>query len=157
MLATLYIATTISSWIMTGIGVVAFAEKLKNDGYKMIQKEKTKSEKLLDNTRTAFYMLTPGLNFLVGYVLLFKFDEVYKKVMTDFVRDGKIVKNNEESENVDIDLQTKEMNNPKKYSDLSNEEKLALLEDEKKRLLREQSTGSESKSYNDRGAFTKRK
>ena len=88
---------------------------------------------------------------------MFKFDEMYKKAMTDFIREGKAVKINEEQENVDIDLQTKEMNNSKKYSELTNEEKLALLEDEKKRLLREKDNSSKSKPYNDRGAFAIRK
>lgn len=156
MLSTLYVATTLSAWILTGIGIKVFNERIKNEGYSFPKKEKSKSEKILDNTRTAFYMLTPGLNFLVGYLFIFKFEEIYSRMTKEFIKEGKLVKD-ESKEEIEIDLQTKEMNNPKKYSELSNDKKLELLEAEKKRLLRQKEFHSQDKTYNDRGAYFKKR
>lgn len=156
MFSTLYVATTLSAWLLTGIGIKAFNERIKSEGYSFSKKEKSKSEKILDNTRAAFYMLVPGINFLIGYLFVFKFEEIYSRMTKEFIKEGKLVKD-EYKEDIEIDLHTNEMNNPKKYSDLPNYKKLELLEAEKKRLLRQKELHSQDKPYNDRGAYSKRR
>lgn len=104
------------------------------------------------------FISLPVINILFSGFVTLAFDKAYEIVKESWIRDGKAkkIENNEETKNedIDIDLNSKDMNKTRKYSELSNEEKLAVLEREKAFLL-SINNRDEVKSYNDKGAYKK--
>lgn len=157
-------AIYLCAWLSYGLSCVALASKLDAEGYKILNTE-TKAEQVVNLAKTIIVMLVPGYNLVVGLTALFKFDEMYKRTKERLIEQNKLItkeeyeKQQQEKKPVKINLQTKEMNKTRNYSDLSNEEKLILLEEEKQRLLREKEVGKneETKPYNSRGAYSKRR
>lgn len=158
MLGTLYVGTTIVGWGLYGLSSVAMASKLTREGYRFVKNNKSQAEKIVDITKTLFIMLVPGLNLLIGGITIFKFEEFYEECKKDWIKKGRLVKKEEpteKEESVNIDLQSKDNNNPKRYSELSNEQKLVILEEEKTRLLQEKANKDKTEPYNYRGAYRK--
>lgn len=156
----LYLATTIASWILVSMSSKAITSRLKEEGYDIHKKEKPKAEARLDKVKVIFFMLLPVVNIAFAGFMAFAFDKTYNIVKKSWLKEGKISKleekvESEEKTTVDIDLHSNEINQPRKYSTLSTEEKLRVLEEEKTSLLREQNDSSYP--YNDKGAYTKKR
>ena len=154
----LYLGTTIASWILMTIASKAIYGRLKEEGYEFIPKKKTKAEERQEKAKVILVMLLPVINILFSGFVTLAFDKVYEIVKESWIRDGKAkkIENNEETKNedIDIDLNSKDMNKTRKYSELSNEEKLRILEEERKSLLKEKEP---TEPYNYKGAYTKSK
>lgn len=161
MLGTLYVGTTIASWVLLGLTSIACNERMKREGYEIIKEKKSISERIIDFVKIAFNMSIPGLNILSMVVNTLKFDKTYERVKNSLIESGKAVKKDKNDQQVDMNIKTKGINNTKKYTDLSNESKLRLLEEERDRLLREKNgsnnLGNTNESYNSRGAYSKKK
>jgi hypothetical protein len=151
----LYLGTTIASWILIGIASKTISAKLDTEGYDYIKSKKTKEEQRQENAKVILLMSIPIINILfAGYVTL-HFDKLYIGLKKRWLEQGKIKKKEENKESkVEIDLNSNEINKTRKYSELSNEEKLRILEEEKAKLLRQE---EKNESYNSRGAYIKRK
>ena len=154
----LYLGTTVASWILMTIASKAIYSRLKEEGYEFIPKKKTKAEERQEKAKVILVMLLPVINILFSGFVTLAFDKAYEIVKESWIRDGKAkkIENNEETKNedIDIDLNSKDMNKTRKYSELSNEEKLRILEEERKSLLKEKEP---TEPYNCKGAYTKRK
>lgn len=154
----LYLGTTVASWILMTIASKAIYSRLKEEGYEFIPKKKTKAEERQEKAKVILVMLLPVINILFSGFVTLAFDKAYEIVKESWIRDGKAkkIENNEETKNedIDIDLNSKDMNKTRKYSELSNEEKLRILEEERKSLLKEKAP---TEPYNYKGAYTKRK
>ena len=154
----LYLTTTVVSWILMTIASKAIYSRLKEEGYEFIPKKKTKAEERQEKAKVILIMLLPVINILFSGLVTLAFDKVYEIVKESWIRDGKAkkIENNEETKNedIDIDLNSKDMNKTRKYSELSNEEKLRILEEERKSLLKEKEP---TEPYNYKGAYTKSK
>ena len=158
MLGTIYLGTSIAGWILYGISSTAMASRLKREGFELVKSNKSKAETLVDLTKTLCIMLLPGINLLIGAVAIFKFEELYDDTKKTWIKKGKVIKKDEtvkQEEKVDIDLLSKDNNNPRRYSELSNEQKLIILEEEKARLLRTKENTSKAEPYNYKGAYRK--
>ena len=158
MIGTLYIGTTIAGMTMYVISSQAIISRLKRENYEVVKNKKSKAESIVDLTKVLCLMLTPGLNLLLGLVSVFSFEELYEKTKKSMLSAGKLIKKkdfDEEKENVDIDLVSKDLNNPKRYTELTNEQKLAILEAEKARLLQEKDNKAKTEPYNYKGAYRK--
>jgi len=129
----IYLASCIGSFITLTTIAKASDERLKREGYCEVPSEKSKSEKFLKNLEFYGFMLFFPLNIIIAITGVVKFDEIYRELLIEAEKDGRIVK--KQDKEVEIDLKTKEMNRTRKYSELSNEEKLKFLEKEKSRLL----------------------
>lgn len=154
-----YLTTTVLSWVLMGISSKAIYSRLKEEGYEFIPKKKTTDEERLEKTKAILFMLLPVVNILFSGFLTFAFDKAYEIVKNTWIKEGKAVlkeEKEEPKEEVEIDLNSKDMNQTRKYSELSNEEKLRILEEEKANLLREKESTT-SQSDNSRGAYTKRR
>ncbi len=154
----LYIGTTIASWILMNIASKAIYSRLKEEGYEFIPKKKTKAEERQEKAKVILFMLLPVINILFSGFVTLAFDKAYEIVKESWIRDGKAkkIEKTEEKpkEDIEIDLNSKDMNKMRKYSELTNEEKLRILEEERKSLLREKEP---TEPYNSKGAYTKRK
>lgn len=101
---------------------------------------------------------------LFASVLVFGHDKVYEIFKESLIKEKQLVKKEEpkeekKTEDVNVDMKTNEINRTRNYSDLTPQEKLAFLEDEKRRLLseKEKPKGNETTAYNAHGAYTKKK
>ncbi len=154
----LYLGTTIASWILMTIASKAIYSRLKEEGYEFIPKKKTKAEERQEKAKVILVMLLPVINILFSGFVTLAFDKAYEIVKESWIRDGKAkkIEKTEEKpkEDIEIDLNSKDMNKTRKYSELTNEEKLRILEEERKSLLREKEP---TEPYNSKGAYTKRK
>jgi len=161
MLGTIYAATTFAGWAMYITAAVGMSARFKREGYELKKNDKSTPEKIIDLAKTFILMSIPGLNLLIGGISMFKFDEVYTSIKEKWIAQGKAVlkeeKENKPNKEVEIDLLSKDNNNPKRYTELSNEQKLSILEEEKARLLREKEnqTKTQTEPYNYRGAYRK--
>lgn len=151
-----YLTTTIASWVLMGIASKAIYSRLKEEGYEVIPKKKTKAEERQEKAKVILFMSLPIINILFSGFVTLAFDKAYESVKQTWIEEGKAVLK-EEKEEVEIDLKSNEMNQTRKYSELSNEEKLRILEEERASLLREKEPTNGNESYNSRGAYTKRR
>ena len=154
----LYLTTTIASWVLMNIASKAIYSRLKEEGYEYIKPQRTKAEERQEKAKVILFMSLPVINILFSSFVTLAFDKAYQIVKETWIKDGKAKKidNKEETkkEEVEIDLNSKDMNKTRKYSELSNEEKLRILEEERKNLLKEK---EQTEPYNSKGAYTKRK
>ena len=151
----LYLGTTIASWILMSITSKAIYSRLETEGYEYIPPKLTKAERRQEKARIALLMCIPIVNIMLASIMTLSFDKAYSHIKYQWIKDGKAKKKEVNNvKKIEIDLETNEINKTRKYSELSNEEKLKILEEEKKRLLREKEQPKEEKT---RGAYTKRK
>ena len=150
----LYLGTTIASWILLGITSKAIYSRLETEGYEYIPPKKTKAERRQEKAKTALIMCIPIVNIMIAGIMTLSFDKAYSHIKYQWIKDGKAKKKEEINKpDIEIDLESNDINKTRKYSELSNEEKIKILEEEKARLLREK----EKQAEKTRGAYTKRK
>lgn len=156
----LYLGTTIASWILMNISSKAIYSRLDKEGYEYIHPEKTKAEERQESAAVIFFMCLPLVNILLSGYITLRFDSAYESIKKAWLKDGIIKpkkeqteKRQEEQQEVEMDLKSYDMNSVRKYSELSNEEKLIILEEEKRNLLKET---QKTEPYNSRGAYTKK-
>ena len=164
----IYATTTISAFLMDLITSKAMDERLDREGYTYNEKnEKGTAEKIRESIIVGAILLTPVINFVLGCAMFFEYNKLYKSTLDDGVLDGSIRrKTDEEIKEQESKKQKKKskvkekevikevvINKP--YSEMTNEEKLAVLEKERAFLLSINKRENDQ-SYNDKGAYTKK-
>lgn len=163
----IYAGTTIAGFLMEAIASKAMDERLEREGYTYTDKvEKGTAEKIQETLQVGLIMLIPVINFIFGCVVFFGTNSFYKSMLEDGLSDGSIRRKTEEEkeeQKIQKELKktktkikevTKEVVINKPYSEMTNEEKLAVLEREKSFLL-SINNREETKAYNDKGAYKK--
>ena len=167
----IYAGTTIAGFLMEVIASKAMDERLEREGYTYTDKvEKGTAEKIQETLQVGLIMLIPVINFIFGCVVFFGTNSFYKSMLEDGLSDGSIrrkteeekeaekeeekIKKEQKKEKTKIKEVTKEVVINKPYSEMSNEEKLAVLEREKTFLL-SINNRENAKPYNDKGAYKK--
>ena len=163
----IYAGTTIAGFLMEVIASKAMDERLEREGYTYTDKvEKGTAEKIQETLQVGLIMLIPVINFIFGCVVFFGTNSFYKSMLEDGLSDGSIRRKTEEEkeeQKIQKELKktktkikevTKEVVINKPYSEMTNEEKLAVLEREKSFLL-SINNREETKAYNDKGAYKK--
>ena len=163
----IYAGTTIAGFLMEAIASKTMDERLEREGYTYTDKvEKGTAEKIQETLQAGLIMLIPVINFIFGCVVFFGTNSFYKSMLEDGLSDGSIRRKTEEEkeeEKIKKELKktktkikevTKEVVINKPYSEMTNEEKLAVLEREKSFLL-SINNREETKAYNDKGAYKK--
>ena len=167
----IYAGTTIAGFLMEAIASKAMDERLEREGYTYTDKvEKGPAEKIQETLQVGLIMLIPVINFIFGCVVFFGTNSFYKSMLEDGLSDGSIRRKTEEEKEVEKEEEkikkelkktktkikevTKEVVINKPYSEMTNEEKLAVLEREKSFLL-SINNREETKAYNDKGAYKK--
>lgn len=165
----IYAGTTISAFLMDLITSKAMDERLDREGYTYNEIDKKgPAEKIREGILTGAILLIPGINFILGCAMFFGYNKLYKSTLEDGLTDGTIRRKTEEEKE---EQRIKQLNKGKKskkievvkeeivinkpYSEMTNEEKLAVLEKEKAFLL-SINNRQDTKSYNDKGAYTKK-
>lgn len=163
----IYAGTTIAGFLMEVIASKVMDERLDREGYTYTDKvEKGTAEKIQETLQAGLIMLIPIINFIFGCVVFFGTNSFYKSMLEDGLSDGSIRRKTEEEKEeqkikkelkrtkTKIKEVTKEVIINKPYSEMTSEEKLAILEREKAFLL-SINNREETKAYNDRGAYKK--
>ncbi len=163
----IYAGTTIAGFLMEVIASKAMDERLDREGYTYSDKTKKGiAERLQETIQVGLIMLIPVINFIFGCVVFFGTNSFYKSTLEDGLSDGSIRKKTEEEKEeesrkkeqkkakIRVKEVTKEVVINKPYSEMTNEEKLAVLEREKAFLL-SINNREETKAYNDKGAYKK--
>lgn len=159
-----YLITTAAAFIGTSVSVKAMLKRFEEEGYDYHKKNKSKEEEKLDTIKALAILLCPGINLIFASVLVFGYEKVYEGFKASLIKEKLLTKREEpqeqkKHEEVNVDLKTNEINRTRQYSDLSPQEKLDFLEEEKRRLLSQKEVQTEEKTtpYNDHGAYTKRR
>lgn len=159
-----YLITTAAAFIGTSVSIKAMLKRFEQEGYEYHQKKKTKEEERVDTVKALAIMLCPGVNLIFASVLVFGFEKVYEGFKASLIKEKLLTKREnpqeqKKHEEINVDMKTNEINRTRQYSDLSPQEKLEFLEEEKRRLLgRKEGTPEEKTTpYNDHGAYTKRR
>ena len=166
----IYAGTTIAGFLLGAIASKAMDERLEREGYTYTDKvEKGTAEKIQETLQVGLIMLIPVINFIFGCVVFFGTNSFYESMLEDGLSDGSIRRKTEEEKEAEkeekikkklkktktkIEEITKEVVINKPYSEMTNEEKLAVLEREKSFLL-SINNREETKAYNDKGAYKK--
>lgn len=159
MLLNIYLGTTIISCATTYIFSAACEKKFKREGYRFIKENKSLSEKIAGFISTAFKCSIPVYNILNAILILCMGDKVFSYVENELLQQGKIYKPiKEESvndfERQGFDREKDSVYTPsiqtvrieKKYEEMTNEEKLVYLQEEKEKILN-QITHQTEKSF----------
>jgi hypothetical protein len=167
----IYAGTTIVGFLMEVIASKAMDERMEREGYTYTDKvEKGTAETIQETLQVGLIMLIPVINFIFGCVVFFGTNSFYKSMLEDGLSDGTIRRLTEEEKEEQKEEQnkkkaqkkeknkikevTKEVVINKPYSEMSNEEKLAVLEREKAFLLSINNQET-AKPYNNKGAYKK--
>ena len=153
MLLNIYLGTTVISWIVTIIFSIASDKKIRRDGYKFVVEKKSVSEKIANLLSTLFWGSIPIYNILNTIFVLFIGDKVYEHVKDDLLDKGKIIympteerSINEESKTNTEDIEKASID--KKYDEMTLEEKLAYLEQERELLLSQSDALKDQRNQN---------
>lgn len=148
MLLKIYIGTTAVSWAIVFLFNAACEKRLKREGYKYVETNKSFEEKLANFISTAFKGSIPIYNILNSIVILCMGDDkLYKYMEEKLLEQGKIYKPKDEPVNTQtkietstLESQTKEneiiltdndkKKNDKKINDMTDEERNDYLERE---------------------------
>lgn len=157
MLTCIYFSTGLLALVFTELSVRVIDEKLKRDGYELINEDQTTSSEEILNWLILFLVyFTPIINILVGLGLAIRALE-YDKLKESYLQQGKLHQIDEEDYDIDddLDLPTEESKKEesisfrssklyepintqtKKYEQMSLTEKRAYLTSLKKELLEE--------------------
>jgi len=158
----IYLGTMAFFWSGLLLSATAARKRMKNEGYEEIKIKKSMAEEMIDLARILFYSAIPLVNIAIPLYVILTFDKCYEELVETYIEQGKIIKkdyNEAQQEEVEIDIESNDKENSKKYSDLTNEEKLRVLEREKSILLseKEDSKNNIVSSYNDKGSYKKTK
>ncbi len=148
MLLNIYLGTTAISWVIAFIFTAACEIKLKREGYKFVEEKGSILEKVATFISIAFKGSIPVYNILNAIVILCMEDKFYEHMEDKLLEQGKIYKpiveelnNNCESEilneeNADIyTASVQKTRTEKTYDEMTTEEKLAYLQQEKEKLI----------------------
>jgi hypothetical protein len=153
MLLNIYLGTTAVSFATTFLFSAAYEKKLKRQGYKIVKENKFLLEKFVTFISMAFKCSIPIYNILNSITLLCMGDNAYEYIKNKLLEQGKIYKPiNDDCENKILNENTtsiQKRRNEKTYEEMSVEEKLAYLKQEKEKLINETTKNSST--------FTKRK
>lgn len=148
MLLNIYLGTTAISWATTFIFSVACVKKFKREGYKFVKENKSLPEKVMTFISAAFILSIPVYNILNTIVILWTVDESYGHLEDEYLKQGKIYK--PIAEELNNDYESKILNEEKAdtytasvqktrtektYDEMTTEEKLAYLQQEKEKLI----------------------
>ena len=161
-----YAGTTISAFLMDLITTKAMDERLEREGYTYNEKNKKGlAEKIREGIIVGSILLIPVINVILGFAMFFGYNSLYKSTLEDGLTDGSIrrkteeeiedQKNKKENKKSKVKEVVKEVVINKPYSEMTNEEKLAVLEKERAFLLSINKRDND-KSYNEKGAYTKK-
>lgn len=148
MLLNIYLGTTAISWATTFIFSAACEKKLKKEGYKFVKEKKSLSEKVATFISTAFKSSIPVYNILNTIVILCMGDKLYGYMEDKLLEQGKIYKPTAEELNNDYESEilneekadtytasVQKTRTEKTYDEMTTEEKLAYLQQEKEKLI----------------------
>jgi len=155
-----YLITTAASFIGTVTSVKAMLKRFDREGYEYKQEKKTKEEQRLDTLKVLSILLCPMVNLLFTGIMMFGYEKLYESFKESLINEKKLVKKEEKKpeEKIEVDMKTNELNRTRTYSELTPDEKLEFLHQERERLLFEkgiQQTGKKTASYNERGPYKK--
>ena len=94
----LYVATTISSWILLSITKKAIYSRLSTEGYEYIPPKKTKAEIRQEKAKAALLMCIPVVNIMIASIMTLSFDRTYSHIKHEWIKEGKIKKKEEHIE-----------------------------------------------------------
>lgn len=165
----IYVGTTITAFLMDLISSKAMDERLDREGYAYNEQDKKgPAEKIREGILVGAILLIPVINFILGCAMFFGYNKLYKSTLDDGLTDGSIRRKteeekeeqklkqlNKEKKGKKIEVVTEKIIINKPYSEMTNEEKLVVLEKEKAFLL-SMNNPKTDKSFNDRGAYTKK-
>jgi len=123
-------------------------KKLKREGYNFVKENKSFSEKIAIFISTAFKGAIPVCNIVNTIIILYMGDKLYDYMENKLLEEGKIYKSNEKkinnkSENHALNKEkgntfianVQKTRTEKTYNEMTIEEKLAYLQQEKERLI----------------------
>lgn len=148
MLLNIYLGTTAISWATTFIFSTACEKKLKREGYKFVKENKSLSEKVATFISNAFKGSIPVYNILSTIIILCMGDKFYGYIEDKLLEQGKIYKPIAEELNNDYESEilneekadtytasVQKTRTEKTYDEMTTEEKLAYLQQEKEKLI----------------------
>lgn len=157
MLLNIYLGTTAISWAITFIFSAACEKKLKREGYKFVKEKKSLSEKVATFISTAFKGSIPVYNILNTIVMLCMGDKLYGFMEDILLEKGKIYKPIAEELNNDCESEifdeekadtytasAQKTRTEKTYDEMTTEEKLAYLQQEKEKLINQANPQAEN-------------
>lgn len=155
-----YLITTAASFIGTATSVTAMLKRFDREGYEYKFEKKTKEEKRLDTIKVLSILLCPMINIIFSSIMVFGYEKLYEEFKKSLIKENKLIKKeeNKPEEKIEVDMKTNELNRTRTYSELTPDEKLEFLHQERERLLFEkgmQQTGEKTASYNERGPYKK--
>jgi len=160
---TIYYGSVIASWLATSLIALVAAKKMDDEGYRSVHRKKPVLQKVIEYAAILLYNVTPVLNIILPIYAIFNFDKMYEKVCNSLVKEGKLIKKEEKKS----ESETSENSNTKEEkvlakkecNELSNNEKNEVLEEGIINPINESVCLKEevSKSYNDKGAYTKKR
>ena len=140
MLLGIYLGTSVASFATTLLYSSAISNKIKRDGYKFVKK--SFSENLINWLKAIFKSFIPVYNVLNTIALFCSGDKIFDRIKVKLLVAGDIYKpkdnyNNIQREKKQIQNNTNVVRKEKKYEYMTTKEKLAYLEQEREKLLKE--------------------
>ena len=143
MILGIYLGTVLASIGIDTVMVVACQKRLKREGYKFKDEKRSVPEKLLTLIETTLVELLPLVNILKTLLILYKREELYKllkeemiSTKTIYIEENKIEKIEEENQETNEFINyIPSKDNYKTYSEMTPQERLKVLEQEKESLL----------------------
>ena len=143
MIGYIYLATIAINWLTLGVYSKTFKNRLLREGYKIVDRKKSFSEKAAVFLHNVFYSVLPIGNIIMPVMILTCTEKLYINFVLSALEKGLIYypKERENSENKEDSSFEKEsvLNNvssyQKDYEKMTIEEKLKCLQAEKEKLL----------------------
>ena len=144
MLLNIYLGTTAISFATAFIFGAAWEEKLKRDGYKFVKEKESLPEKIANLMSNNYMYFIPVYNILITIFLLGMGDKMYEYAKEKLLKSGKIYKPITEELNNDYKSEEKDdsytasiqkTKTEKTYDEMTTEEKIAYLQQEKEKLI----------------------
>lgn len=152
MLLNIYLGSIAISFSVTSIFGSACSKKLKREGYKFVSGKASFVEKFANLLSNLFICSVPGLNIIRTIYFLFNgYDEIYESWAKELLKNGEIYKPMEEKidNNSKRKILEKEKfnnyteNSKKTYDEMTIEEKLEYLQQEKEKLINQSTIQTE--------------
>jgi len=151
MLLNIYLGTTITSWVVNVIFGKAVQKKLSREGYRSVKDDRSIQEKIVNWMSIALKLSIPVYNIANAIVILCMLDKAYLCVEEELLKNGKIYKTNEKAINSDLEDAISNQNEndnvketaeqkTKLYNEMTNEEKISFLQNEREKLLKQLET-----------------
>ena len=157
MLLNIYLGTTAISWVITLIFSAACRNKLKREGYKFVKKKKSFPEKTVTFISSAVKGSMPIYNILNTILMLYMGDKIYNYMEDKLLEHGEIYKSDEEKLNNNCEspvlnkvkddtctANIQKTRTEKTYNEMTTEEKLTYLQQEKEKLINQITSQAEN-------------